>query len=338
VKLPSLSSDDARLDQVGALAAQERSTRVCPAARVPSRRRVPTPTHYVPAELSPEEGAARVDQQSAAVETARRELALAGLQSVLDSVPVETLEAVFTGSKPRRELADRLPASVETLAALLGSSPVLASAAADRLGDMEHGAVAALLPVLASERPVEVRQAAAAALQRVATAEDREALLALLDGIADADQARPVAQLVVSLLGDAAGPELVSRARDEKRSPSVREVLVSAVAGIRRFDATTGADVLAILADGCPEVRRGATLALAYRGTDPLHRKYAQTLTTVASRDMDATVRRDAAQVIGTLCDASVLPRLYEAVTLERDEQARQGLDSSIALLEGKAP
>ncbi|MEZ0229955.1 MAG: hypothetical protein ACAI25_15130 [Planctomycetota bacterium] len=197
------------------------------------------------------------------------------------------------------------PTGVPALVARL-SEPGRGVEAAKRLGALgTPEAIGALRDRLLSELPREVRSAIASALatalQGRGTAEDRSALVELLDRATREEEASPVAQVLLSAFGEAALPDVLARARDPRRPAQARGALLVALAGVPGTYSSLIEVALSALEDPAVEVRRGAVLALVNRSTTDRRGECVAALERHAASDDDEVVRRDAVFVIGTL-------------------------------------
>jgi hypothetical protein len=180
-----------------------------------------------------------------------------------------------------------------------------------------------------------VRAAIAAALVAALAGhpEERPALAALLDRAAREDEVSPVAQALIGAFGDAALPDLLARAADDRRPAEARGAILVALAAEPTSSPELVDTLLVALRDPAAEVRHGSVLALVNRSTAPRRAECVSALLGLVGSDADATVRRDAAFVVGTLHDQNAVGLLRDVSRRERDPQVLASLKSAIETL-----
>jgi cellulose synthase operon protein C len=259
-----------------------------------------------------------------------------------DGRAVEPLAAALRDPRPsaseRARMAALLgrtgaPRAAPLLVELLRShDPVLRLAAIDALGILGDGspaaqsADAALLEALGSPEAA-VRLHAAVALSEAGGAIARDALMARLDGGDEVDRAAVLTALggVLARVPTAAAVGRLHAALDLAAGPE-RDGIIEAVG--RAPLASAVGELAAVAKRDEPADRRAAATLLAAHTARTVD---AMTLATARSllADADSTVRAQAAWALGSLGDASDVPRLTE---MARTQDPDVALDAVAAI------
>jgi HEAT repeat protein len=177
-------------------------------------------------------------------------------------------------------------------------SPIVRSAVVTALGDLgDSSVVIALNRVLASDKEVFVRKAAAYALGRTSGSESTKALIAAL----------------------------------KDKDPEVRGA--AAVSLGEHADPTTTAPLISVLSDKNPFARGRAAAALGAIGRAAS--SAVPTLIALLKSDEDAEVKRQIATALGSIGDRSALPSLH-AAALDSDPYLAHAARLSIKKLNDK--